>query len=425
MSRSHILSRCQSSRRIAPLALRRPIFAMVGLATALALSVAGAEPVEARAARDGVQKQAAKQQGTKREAGQRSLRRPVHGSWYRPPYAAIVVDANSGQVLHEIEADEPRHPASLAKIMTLYVLFEQLAAGQIKLGTPLTVSSRAALTAPVRLGLKTGQTITVEDALKALVTKSANDAATVIAESLAGSEEEFAKIMTRKARALGMSSTTYINASGLPAADQITTARDQAILARAVQDRFPDYYRYFSIPSFMFRGREIRTHVSLLGQLQGVDGIKTGYTQASGYNLTSSLRRDERHIVAVVLGGTSNAARDTRMRQLLEEHLPKGTTRRNVIDIVEAADQGEPTPLPDHFRPPNGVKPEPPPAVAGADGAEGATPLPLPKPASIASKPRQGEAKRSAGGHHRARRSAVEQTTITGRQAATFPTYRD
>jgi D-alanyl-D-alanine carboxypeptidase len=416
MSRRHISS---SSHRVSSgLASWRPVSwrLVVGLWATLAVVGTGFEPAQARAARgEGAQKQTARSEP--------AHRRPFHGSGYRPPYAAIVIDANTGQPLHEVDADEPRHPASLAKVMTLYLLFEQLSAGKLKLDTPLPVSARAAMTAPVRLGLKTNQTIATEDALKALVTKSANDAATVIAEAIGGSEDEFAKLMTRKARALGMTNTTYANASGLPAADQITTARDQATLARAIQDRFPDYYRYFSTPSFMFRGREIRTHVSLLGQLKGVDGIKTGYTEASGYNLTSSLRRDDKHIVAVVLGGTSNAARDTRMRQLLEEHLPKGTTGRTAPAIAESPDleQVEPAPLPDHFRPPNGVKPVTAAASAVTEAAEALIPpLPASKPASLTSK----TTTKSAAKHNQSRRATANGAAPSSKQAASTAAQR-
>jgi D-alanyl-D-alanine carboxypeptidase len=238
-------------------------------------------------------------------------------------------------VLHEANADEPRHPASLTKIMTLYLLFEQLEAGNLKLDTQLPVSAFAALRPPTKLGLKAGQTLAVEDAIRGLVTKSANDAAVVVSEAIGGSEEEFAKLMTAKAYALGMGGTTYVNASGLPAEEQITTARDQAILGQAIQHRFPDYYRYFATPSFRYRNMEMRNHNALLGNVKGVDGIKTGYTEASGYNLVTSTRRDERHIVAVVLGGTSNAARDARMRQLIEQHIVLASTQRTAPIILE------------------------------------------------------------------------------------------
>jgi D-alanyl-D-alanine carboxypeptidase len=220
-------------------------------------------------------------------------KRVIHGPNYRPPYAAIVVDDKSGFVLYEISADEPRHPASLTKIMTLYLLFEQLEGGKLNLDTPLPISTRASVQNPTKLGLKANQTIRVEDAIKGLVTKSANDAAVVVAEAIGGREEEFAKLMTLKARALGMMRTTYVNASGLPAEEQITTARDQAVLGRAIQHRFANYYPYFATPSFSYKGTEMNNHNALLRQVKGVDGIKTGYTEASGYNLVSSVRRDE------------------------------------------------------------------------------------------------------------------------------------
>ena len=265
--------------------------------------------------------------------------RVIHGPNYHPPHAAIVVDDNSGEVLHQENADAPRHPASLTKIMTLYLLFGQIEAGKFKLDTPLDISAFAAGQHPTKLGLKPNQSITVDDAIKGLVTRSANDAAVVVAEAIAGSQEEFAKLMTLKARALGMVSTTYVNASGLPADEQITTARDQALLGRAIQDRFPVYYRYFATLSFRYHGKDIHTHNALLGQIAGVDGIKTGYTEASGYNLVASVRRDQKHIVAVVLGGTSNAKRDAQMRELITQYIPAAARQKTVPMIVETAGQ--------------------------------------------------------------------------------------
>jgi D-alanyl-D-alanine carboxypeptidase len=258
---------------------------------------------------------------------------PVHAPSYHPLYADIVIDDNSGQVLHDVNADELRHPASLTKIMTLYLLFEQLDAGTLKLDTPLPISAKAALEPPTKLGLKLDQTITVGDAIGGIVTRSANDAAVVVGEALGGSEGEFARLMTRKARALGMTNTTYVNASGLPDDEQITTARDQAILGRAIHDRFPSYYSYFSMMYFRYRGNN---HNSLLGNLEGVDGIKTGYTEASGHNLALSVRRGKKSVVAVVLGGTSNSERDTRMRQLIESYIPQAATQRTAPMIVES-----------------------------------------------------------------------------------------
>ena len=284
--------------------------AIVGLLAALSL---------AAASWDGAQARGARHHG--KQSASHEKHHVVHGRNYNPTYSAIVVDANSDKVLHEESPDEPRHPASLTKIMTLYLLFEQIDAGKFKLDTPLQISSHAAEQNPTKLGLRANQTISVEDAIKGMCTKSANDAAVVVGEALGGSEDEFAKLMTEKAKALGMERTVYVNASGLPAEEQITTARDQATLGRAIQDRFPKYYRYFSTLSFRYHGKEMHNHNGLLGQVRGVDGIKTGYTEASGYNLVANVRRDDRHIIAVVLGGKSGAARNERMRQLIEQQI--------------------------------------------------------------------------------------------------------
>ena len=264
---------------------------------------------------------------------------------YSPPSASIVVDGNTGTVLQASNPDASRHPASLTKIMTLYLLFERLDAGKIKLDTPLKVSDHAADQDPTKLDLKPGQTIPVEDAIKGVVTRSANDAAVVIAESIGGSENEFAKLMTQKAHALGMSRTTYVNASGLPDDDQITTARDQALLGRAIQDRFPRYYKYFSLPAFVYHGVAIRNHDHLLGQVEGVDGIKTGFTRASGFNLVTSVHRDGRYVVAVVLGGRSGFQRDAHMRELISAHIKEASLQRTAPVIAEqAAPREEPQP---------------------------------------------------------------------------------
>src|SRR2546423_1222991 len=254
---------------------------------------------------------------------------------YSPSFASIIVDGNSGATLQSNNPDASRHPASLTKIMTLYLLFERLEAGKMKLDTEMDVSEHASEQAPTKLGLKPGQTLKVEDAIKGLVTRSANDAAVVIAEALAGDEDSFAKMMTRKARALGMSKTVYRNASGLPNDDQITTARDQATLGRAIQDRYPRYYRYFATTVFNYRGQSIRNHNRLLGNVEGIDGIKTGYTHASGFNLVSSMRRGNRHLIGVVLGGRSGGSRDATMRNLLAENLEKAATKRTVAAITE------------------------------------------------------------------------------------------
>jgi D-alanyl-D-alanine carboxypeptidase len=254
---------------------------------------------------------------------------------YSPAFSSIIVDGNSGATLQSNSPDASRHPASLTKIMTLYLLFERLEAGKMKLDTEMQVSQHASEQAPTKLSLRPGQTIKVEDAIKGLVTRSANDAAVVIAEAIGGDEEDFAKMMTRKARALGMTRTVYRNASGLPDDDQVTSARDQATLGRAIQERFPRYYRYFATASFNFRGQSIRNHNHLLGAVEGVDGIKTGYTRASGFNLVSSMRRGNRHLIGVVMGGRSGGSRDAIMRNLLAENLEKAATVRTAAAIIE------------------------------------------------------------------------------------------
>jgi D-alanyl-D-alanine carboxypeptidase len=314
---------------------------------------------------------------------------------YNPPYAAIVVDANNGAVLHASNADSIRHPASLTKIMTLYLLFERLEAGQMKLDTPMRVSAHAAGQAPSKLGLRPGATLEVEDAIKALVTKSANDASVVVAEAIAGDEDEFARMMTRKARALGMSRTVYKNANGLPDDEQVTTARDQALLGRAIQERFPRYYRYFATSTFVYNGRAMRNHNKLLGRVEGVDGIKTGYIRASGFNLVTSMRRGNRHIVAVVLGGRSGAARDARMRELVGEYITVASTTRTGSVIADAAERApqrvaaaapvrpDPAPAPAPARAePAPARPDPAPTAAIVPSRAAGTAAPLPKPGS-------------------------------------------
>jgi D-alanyl-D-alanine carboxypeptidase len=304
-------------------------------------------------------------------------------SSYSPPYASIVVDVNSGAVLQATSADSRRHPASLTKIMTLYLLFERLEAGRLKLSSRLPVSAHAAAQAPTKLGLKPGQTLQVEDAILALVTKSANDAAVVVAEAIGGTESEFARMMTRKAHSLGMRRTTYTNASGLPNSDQITTARDQSLLGRAVQQRFPRYYRYFATEAFAYHGRRMRNHNRLLGRVEGVDGIKTGYTRASGFNLVTSMRRGRRHVVAVVLGGRSSGQRDAQMRRLLSAHIMTASTRRTATAIAEAPSEhrialaGEAVPLPPG-------KPDEIDAVARTEATASIQSSPLPRPARTA-----------------------------------------
>jgi D-alanyl-D-alanine carboxypeptidase len=265
----------------------------------------------------------------------------AHAEEYSPPSASIVVDGHSGAVLQASHPDALRHPASLTKIMTLYLLFERLEVGKIKLDSPLKVSEHASGQAPTKLGLKPGETISVEDAIKAIITKSANDAAVVVAENLGGDESNFAKLMTQKARALGMTRTTYINASGLPDDDQITTARDQALLGRLIQKRFPRYYEYFSTESFVYHGEVMRNHNHLLGSIEGVDGIKTGFTRASGFNVVTSVHRDGHYIVAVVMGGRSSLERDAHMRELISAQIEKTALKQPAPAVAKSNQRGE------------------------------------------------------------------------------------
>ncbi|WP_084417827.1 D-alanyl-D-alanine carboxypeptidase family protein [Henriciella litoralis] len=233
-------------------------------------------------------------------------------------YASIVVDADSNEVLHARYADEPRYPASLTKAMTLYMVFDALKAGEITLNEKMTVSRNAASQPPSALRLKAGTTISVSDAINALVTKSANDVAVVIGERLGGSESRFATLMTMKAKALGMNRTTFRNASGLPDTQQLSTARDMAILAERLLEDHGDYYHYFSTTSFSWSGRAYKNHNNLLASVEGVDGIKTGYTRASGFNLMASAKRDGRRVIAIMFGGSTSKSRDAHVSDLIE-----------------------------------------------------------------------------------------------------------
>ena len=235
----------------------------------------------------------------------------------RSRYAEMVVDEASGRVLVARNVDARKYPASLTKIMTLYMLFEALDKGKLRLDQKLKASRRAAGQPASKLGLRRGQTITVRQAILALVTKSANDVATVVAEQIGGSEFKFALMMTQRAPDLGMNRTTFRNASGLPNRRQLSTARDMARLAMAIHRDFPQYFDFFSRRSFRYRGKTYHSHNSLLGNYKGVDGIKTGYIRASGFNLVTSASREEGRLVAVLFGGRSAQSRDRRMRKLL------------------------------------------------------------------------------------------------------------
>ncbi|MFG1464821.1 serine hydrolase [Xanthobacter sp. DSM 24535] len=270
------------------------------------------------------------------------------GPGWKTGSAAIIVDGNTGKVLYEDNADALRHPASITKVMTLYLLFEQIEAGRLKLDSEMVVSARAAGQSPTKLNLRPGTTISVEDAIKGIVTRSANDAAVVIAEAVGGSEERFADMMTRKAHALGMSRTNFENANGLPNPRQVTTARDLSVLGRAIQERFPRQYKYFATRSFTYKGETIGNHNRLLGKIEGVDGIKTGYTRASGFNLLTSVHRDDRYIVGVVLGGSSGSSRDARMASLIANNYNRAYAGNRiapkVTETASADDDADETP---------------------------------------------------------------------------------
>ena len=254
-------------------------------------------------------------------------------------HAALVLDANSGQILYQNAADAPRYPASLAKMMTLYLVFERLEQGKLNTQTKLKMSAYASAAAPSKLDLEPGDEITVIDAIKALITKSANDIAIALAEHIAGSEERFARLMTEKASQIGMAATTFRNASGLPDEEQVTTARDMATLALRLLDDFPKYYALFATRTFTYKGETFRNHNTLLMHYKGTDGLKTGYTRASGFNLVASVRRGRKHVIGVVFGGSTAAARNTTMRALLNSGLEKGSaeeTRKRAVAVGSA-----------------------------------------------------------------------------------------
>lgn len=311
-----------------------------------------------------------------------------------PKYAAIVIDANTGKTLFASSADSPRFPASLTKMMTLYMIFEALETGKVKKSTRIPFSAKASAEPPTKLGIKPGGTISVEDAIFALITKSANDVATATAEFLGGSEQRFARMMTDKARALGMKGTTFRNAHGLPNNEQRTTARDMAILGIALREHYPQHYGYFSTRSVTVAGKRLASHNRLMARVKGVDGIKTGYIRASGFNLVTSIKSGNRSLVAVVLGGQSAKSRDDHMAALISQYLPASSGRdagplvaaRKTIapsNLVAAGTVALPTtniPTPD-MRPTDSIT-----AFAAAEparaaiAAAGQQPLPTPRP---------------------------------------------
>lgn len=316
-------------------------------------------------------------------------------------HAALVIDANNGQVLHAAQADEPRYPASLTKMMTLYLAFEAIEQGRATYATRIRVSQEAASQPPTKLDLDPGETIALIDAMKALITRSANDVAVAIAEHFGGTEARFAGMMTDKARLFGMSRTTFRNASGLPDPGQVTTARDMVRLALRLQDDFPQHYKLFSTRSFTYEGSSYRNHNTLLSRYQGTDGIKTGYTRASGFNLVSSVRRGGRHVVGAIFGGSTAGRRDDAMQFLLSRGLNNASpykTRRSAPVLVAAATpaarpraMAQPDPqvtVAPSREPPRPVMVPPRPRVASGVSDAGETwhsvsSLPVPAPAQV------------------------------------------
>jgi D-alanyl-D-alanine carboxypeptidase len=312
---------------------------LVGLLLSTFIGMGAVTTVDAKPENKQVKSsQAVKSKATVKKTAKKNAAKSKKVAAKKPPFSSVVVDASTGKILAAEDIDGLRHPASLTKVMTLYLLFEDLQARRVYMTTDLQVSASAANMAPSKLGLRPGDTITVEDAIKALVTKSANDVAASVGENLEGTEAKFAQRMTRTAHSLGMTKTIFKSASGLPNKGEWTTARDMATLSLRVQRDFPQYYHYFSTMSFTYNGQVIRTHNKLLGKYEGADGIKTGYIAAAGFNLTSSAKRGDKRVVGVVLGATSTVSRNQYMMKMLDANFPK-CSRGNTI----AAIAGQPT----------------------------------------------------------------------------------
>lgn len=253
-----------------------------------------------------------------------------------PRHAAIVIDADTGEALHESHADASRYPASLTKMMTLYMLFEAIEQRKLALDTRMRVSAHAASMPQTNIGLRPGNTISVREAIPALIVRSANDVAAVVAETLGGTEVSFGRMMTEKARKLGMRSTTFRNASGLPNSEQKTTARDMAVLSTRLMKDFPQHYHFFSTQSFHYKGITYTSHNRMVRNTQGVDGLKTGYIRASGFNVATSAKRGNRRVIAVVMGGQSAASRDQHMTQLLDRSFSRASAAPLASNIGNA-----------------------------------------------------------------------------------------
>ncbi|MGH6817841.1 MAG: D-alanyl-D-alanine carboxypeptidase family protein [Methylovirgula sp.] len=304
-----------------------------------------------------------------------------------------------------------RHPASITKVMTLYLLFEQLEKGRLHLDSRIPISAHAAAQPPTKLGLAPGETISVENAIKAIVTLSANDIAVAVAEDIGGDETTFAAMMTHEAHALGMFHTHYANASGLPNDAQITTAADLALLGRAIQERFPRYYHYFSTRAFVYDGVVHRNHNHLLGRIEGLDGIKTGYIHESGFNLLTSVKRDGHFLVAVVLGGTTAASRDRIMTSLIESEIDKGSTRRTAPMIAEV--ERERLRAGDAEKPLEAGYETPFVPAAGPFPVTPIAPTPIPRPAFVSSTPISPQPTQFEPMHHAAYDGSTERPTTS------------
>lgn len=272
-----------------------------------------------------------------------SLAFPKHTS-------SIAIDIDSGEIISSESPDAVMYPASLTKLMTLYLTFEAIEKGKLKMSTPIKVSRYAAARSPSKLGVRPGETISVENAVKAVIVKSANDCATVLAEALAKDEREFAKLMTAKAKKLGMKKTIFKNASGLNNSQQITTARDMAILGSAMYHHFPQYYKLFSMRTFTYKGQTLYTHNHVLKSFKGADGMKTGYLAVAGYNIVTSAKRNGNRILAVTLGHKSIKDRDTKVMQLMDRGLKKialnkGNSKTTLAKLELPAPQPKPEPI--------------------------------------------------------------------------------
>ncbi len=298
-----------------------------------------------------------------------------------PRYGAIVIDAVSGEVLHQENANRPLYPASLTKMMTLYMVFKALEDGTLTLDQRILISRKAAGQAPSRLGLAPGSTIRVEDAIYALVTKSANDIATAMAEAIGGTEFQFAQQMTREARRLGMSNTTFRNASGLPQRRQVSTPLDMALLSQALIRRFPQYYHYFNTQRWSFNGRTYRNHNELMRSYEGMDGLKTGYIRAAGYNLAASAVRGRLRLIAVVFGGRTSRSRNRAVAELLDEAF--ASSRGRYLIARGSAPFYPPLPQRHPDR-------EPAPVMVATTAVDNATPPPPRRPAEIVAATRSG-----------------------------------